>query len=111
MYMKTMEYYLNKLPGSSIAYELPTYAVVGFEEIKGHIFAIIDWRSLVETFPEKYIIFTNVNPVPGNLLFLCTVLAVCTDEEVMQLQETLIDEGYKAMTLRTTNKYTGAEVL
>lgn len=111
MCMKTMEYYLNKLPDSSITYTLPAYAVVGFEEIKGHVFAVIDWRSLVETFPEKHIIFTNVKPVPGNRLFLCTVLAVCTDDEVMQLQETLIDEGYRATALRTTNKYNGAEVL
>lgn len=102
---------LCQIHNGDTTYILPNDKVVGTEEISGHLFAIIDWVSLVETFPGKYIIFTNVKPVSDERLFLCTVLAICEDAVALQLESILIERGYKSTLLRTTNAHTGAPTL
>lgn len=67
--------------------------------------------TLVYTFPDKWILFTNMDIVEGRRLFLCTVLAICDNDTVCPLKIRLHHEGYYPCAYRTTNGITGEESL
>ena len=91
--------------------KLPKYSIICRENVKGYNYVRTDWRSLVYTFPDKWILYTNVDIVEGRCLFLCTVLAICDNDTVYPLKIRLRHEGYCPCSLRTTNGITGEEML
>lgn len=91
--------------------KLPKYCIICRENVKGYSYVRTDWRSLVKTFPDKWILYTNVDVVDDNRLFLCTVIALCDDDTVDPVQIRLMKEGYYLGAYRTTNGITGEESL
>ena len=91
--------------------KLTKYSIICRETVKGYDYVRTDWRSLVKTFPDKWILYTNVDVVDDNRLFLCTVIALCDDDTVDPVQIRLMKEGYYLGAYRTTNGITGEEML
>lgn len=90
---------------------IPESKIICRENVKGYDYVRTDWRTLVYTFPDKWILYTNDDIVDDRRLFLCTVLAVCDNDTVVPLKIKLHHEGYCPCSYRTTNGITGEESL
>ena len=65
------------------------------------------WSDIVKENPDRWVMFTDVENVEDERVFLCTVLKICTDEERTSVKASLYDEGYKFLALRTTDNHWG----
>lgn len=90
---------------------IPENKIICRENVKGYNYVRTDWRTLVYTFPDRWILYTNVDVVDDNRLFLCTVIALCDDDTVDPVQIRLMKEGYYLGAYRTTNGITGEKTL
>lgn len=90
---------------------IPENKIICRETVKGYDYVRTDWRTLVYTFPDRWILYTNVDVVDDNRLFLCTVLAICDNDTMSPLKIRLRHEGYCPCAYRTTNGMTGEESL
>lgn len=66
------------------------------------------WSELVEKYPGKWIIYTDVEIVNDERLFLCTVLEVCNDDTRSDKKLQYLSNGIKAMAMRTTSDFNGS---
>lgn len=66
------------------------------------------WSDLVEKYPDKWIIYTDVDIVKDDRLFLCRVLEVCDDSVRSERKLYYLEKGIKAIATRTTSNFNGS---
>lgn len=61
------------------------------------------WFDLVHEFPHMWVMFDDIEYVKDDRGFICTVRAICTDEERNNTKDKLRESGYRCTALRTTD--------
>lgn len=63
------------------------------------------WSELVKKYPDKWIIYTDVDIVKDDRLFLCRVLEVCDDSARSERKLYYLTRGIKAIATRTSSNF------
>ena len=81
--------------------KIPKDKILGKEEIKGEEYIKTTFSTMIDVFPEKWIILTNPNYVNDDRIILCTILSVCSDDEITKAEIDYMNKGYNIGALRT----------
>ena len=65
------------------------------------------WSELVRKYPDKWIIYTDVDIVNDDRLFLCRVLEICDDNDRSERKLYYLTKGIKAIATRTSSYFNG----
>lgn len=91
--------------------KIPENKIICRENVKGYDYVRTDWETLVYTFPDRWIVYTNSDIIKDDRSFLCTVIAICNNDNIFSVKAALLRSGYHVGSLRTTDGRTGVELL
>lgn len=68
------------------------------------------WSDLVKNYPDKWIIYKDLETVDDSREFLCTVLCVCSDDDRISSLKRILRTHKNVGSMRTTSEFNGVMV-
>lgn len=68
------------------------------------------WSDLVKNYPDKWIIYKDLETDEDGREFLCTVLCVCSDDDRISSLKRILKTHKNVGSMRTTSEFNGVMI-